>query len=176
MILKKVWIAVLALTASVFMVASANAVPILPNDGIIHGLAFHSYEASSIAVPVNGSFTHEYKFNVADNPISFTFGYGGSSPTIFSALQIEVFKGSTPLGILDLFTVSNPFVVAAGLAPGTGIYTLVVSGTTNPGFAAGYGMTISAIPVPPALLLLVSGLMGAGFMGRRKVSGSKVAV
>ncbi|QIE57611.1 VPLPA-CTERM sorting domain-containing protein [Pikeienuella piscinae] len=75
----------------------------------------------------------------------------------------ELFSTGT---LLTNITSGNAFLFGAG----AGDYFLVVDGSQGPNRngAALYDLNISAVPVPAALPLLLTGIAGLGFMSRRR--------
>jgi hypothetical protein len=180
MFMRKIFVAAMAVMASVFLAVSANAVtlpPIGPNSALVVLGYPDDVDGLASIGPRNTMFTHTYEFQLLNSAASLnSFIFTGTTSTGFSTLTISLRNAVTNalIGSIDGLTSSTP-VLVAGLTGG-GFYNLVVSGKTTATGNSLYAFNVSAVPVPPALLLLVSGLFGAGFMGRRKRTASSVSV
>lgn len=113
-------------------------------------------------VKETGTFSDAYIFSVNSGPLPVQaggvfFNWGGT----FSALDLT-FAQST----YNLLTAGSGNAVSIGtLASGT--YDFSVSGTPT-GQSASYGVQLTAVPVPAAVWLFGSGLVGLAAIGRWK--------
>jgi hypothetical protein len=176
--IRRLALASMAVMASAFISVSANAAtigPIGPNSPLVV-LSYPDDAFGGGSITGAGSFTHSYEFQLGNSAGSLNalavFGTVGNGFTSLSISLVEAVMGST-IASANALTLATP-VVVSGLVSG-GFYNLIFSGTTSGGTNV-YAFNVSAVPVPPALLLLVSGLFGAGFMGRRKMGSKKVSV
>jgi hypothetical protein len=178
MVLRNFYITVMALMASVFMAVSANAVTISPNSATVHQLIFGVEYDAVQPLAKNVSFSHTYKFKVVDNPVSLnSFTFNGVSGSSFITLNLKLFDVAMNqvIASVNVLTAGGFTPVMTSLSTG-GFYNLIVTGSTSGGNGRSYAFNVSAVPVPPALLLLASGLLGAGFMGRRRRTTTSVVV
>jgi hypothetical protein len=180
MVMRKIFVAAMAVMASVFLAVSANAVtlpPIGPNSALVVLGYPDDVDGGASIRARNTIFTHTYEFQLLNSGASLnSFIFTGTNSTGFSTLTVSLVDGVTNafIGSINGLTSLTP-VLVTGLTSG-GFYNLVVSGKTTATGNSLYAFNVSAVPVPPALLLLVSGLFGAGFMGRRKRAASSVSV
>jgi hypothetical protein len=179
--MRRLALASMAVMASAFIAVGANAAtigPIGPDSPlVILSYPDDAFGGGSIRTG-NTSFTHTYEFQLGNsagslNSLAFV-GSVGSGFTSLSVSLVEAIIGGSTIASANALTLATP-VVVSGLVSG-GLYNLIFSGTTASGGNSVYAFNVSAVPVPPALLLLVSGLFGAGFMGRRKMGSKKVSV
>ena len=83
-------------------------------------------------------------------------------PSIFSILSLGITQGDTPLGFrfdtgTFTFNVTEPGTLLAHLA--------AIPGSSGSGT---YALRIKAVPIPPAAVLLFSGMIGLVVVGRRE--------
>jgi hypothetical protein len=78
-------------------------------------------------------------------------GTGGPGALVVSGITV-------PVGSFDTVSIN---------VPGSGAYDLLVTGTAGSG-GGSYSGTVSAVPLPAAAWLLLSGLVGVGAMARRR--------
>jgi hypothetical protein len=117
-----------------------------------------------------GSFADIFNFTVdATNNTVFsrTIGLaadGTPSSTSVTGLQFELFSGFNAPGTAKLFTGLN--LDAEILTAGE--FSARISGTAGR-LGGGYEFSIAANPEPAEWMLLLAGLMGLGFVARRKI-------
>lgn len=99
---------------------------------------------------------HQFKFTVS-GATDLLLGFTGSTS---SSASIALSDETTSLGILQLNPVPGSFI---GLVSGT-IYTLDLTGEAN----FPYHVTLQSVPLPAAVWLFGSALVGFGFISRRK--------
>jgi hypothetical protein len=170
MTLKKIAAAGVAAFASVWLSTAAMAIPFPADDGVLNDGDVDSYTTAGIAK--NSSFVQVLDFTADVNKVILDFAstsnFGGSlSNYTFSfidlttsaviASNVNVLGGPSTF-IYSLVSGNNYRIQLALSASGAG-------GRNARSFGA---VTVSTIPVPPAVVLMVSGLLGAGYMGRRK--------
>ena len=117
-------------------------------------------------VPVDGQQTVQFSGHVIDlNTVAF-HGIGN--------LLFEIVSGSTTYFSQQLTDANSQEFVAGVtsvltnlLLPAPLTFDVVISGTPLENNGS-YSFSISAVPLPPAFLLLGSGLVGLGFLSRRK--------
>lgn len=167
--LKSVLFAVLVLTA--FSRTSA-AVPVYiqPNN------ANNAYNLAAgdvyiaLRAPSPGNFSHNYFFDITNPPlqsttVALTFegpGFG------FESLTMQWYEQSTPSGPYNTPigpALSGPGMLSLALTEAT--YRLRVFGEALAGGGA-YQFTLSAVPLPPALILFGTALAGLTLLGRRR--------
>jgi hypothetical protein len=117
----------------------------------------------------------DYVIGSVDYAETFTI----SEPGIYVA-SIEDFQDSTPFNELR-FAITNPpgRIGSADGAGGTALFTFegtpgvtytahIVGVLGSPSAIGGFGAQVSAIPIPPSLLLLGSGLIGLVILRRKR--------
>jgi hypothetical protein len=186
--------AVYAGIMTAFLTVTANAVTISPNQvyttqilsgdaNIIYGGNYNIGASKKNKPPVLINDT--YHFEVVNPAITAVFGgsfFGlkNNAPDLtkplFTSLVASLYDitTSTFLGSVSLLGNLGPF--SGNLIAGH-FYDLQVIGasSTNVG-VRNYSFTISAIPLPPAALLLLSGLFGIGALGRGRRGANNVKV
>lgn len=123
---------------------------------------------------INGDFDFDYTFNLGSGVTSAQVGTASSTLTMFgfSVLDFSTLNAtlSNPMGdIISTGSALNSqfsaFINAPILA---GLYSLNVNGTTS-GFVGGvYTVGVSAVPIPAAVILFATGLVGLLGLARRK--------
>jgi MYXO-CTERM domain-containing protein len=117
-----------------------------------------------------GSFADIFNFTVdaTHNTLSAsTFGLAGDgtrSSTSVTGLQFELFSGFNAPGTAKLFTGLD--LNAEILTPGE--FSAKISGIVGP-LRGGYEFSVAASPEPAEWMLLLAGLVGLGFVARRKL-------
>jgi len=122
------------------------------------------------------SFTDTYTFNLdvpASNPAIIV-----SSSTIngLKTVALSLYKGAvSPADLLLAGNYTNGRIDFGDLLTSnanlaTGLYTLVVSATSKGSGAYSGTVSVSAVPIPAAILLFGSGLLGLGAVGRRRAA------
>ncbi|MEM1046227.1 MAG: hypothetical protein AAGL24_08755 [Pseudomonadota bacterium] len=144
-----------------------TGVSFLTGDEDRNGAFSDTYFFSLPDTGANGAESVQYSFDVTfADPTGSNFGIADLVVTLFDA---------TNLAVLDSVTVTDGSGIATGLAstlitsvfPAPINLELIISGTA---LSAGgsYNAFISAVPLPPALLMLVSAFIGLGFLSRRR--------
>jgi len=121
---------------------------------------------------------------VVDDTIAFSISSNSNVAGSSANLPLSLSFWGTNLDVLDitnlkltlentagsiLASVNSPATLSySNLAPGN--YDLVVSGVATglSGGEYGVGVNVSAVPIPAAVVLFGSGLVGLGMAGRRK--------
>jgi hypothetical protein len=181
MTVKNMYMSVVALIAAAFFAASAHAITIAPNNPV--ALLTYGVEYTGVnTYGKNKTFTDTYHFQAGANAgtlNSFGFTVTGTAPNFvptFSLLKFQVYDVTANVysAVFNVFTTTYPQVGSLIIGH---LYDFIVTGkTTNATAGNTYSFNVSAIPVPPALILLVSGLFGAGLMGRRKKIAKSVSI
>jgi hypothetical protein len=156
----------------VLLAGPANAVTTIPGflgNTLTNGL----YKTGDVDKPSSTPFVDVWEFNVLAGPLVTVV-----KPTVLNP------DGSQSYGIKNLtfkwqelapslvFTdgsgqQNNALSLVATLTPG--LYHLIVSGTTL-GQGGTYSYTLAATPLPAAVVLFGSGLLGLSLLGRRRRS------
>jgi MYXO-CTERM domain-containing protein len=117
-----------------------------------------------------GSFADIYNFTVDashNSVFSRTLALaadGTPSSTSVTGLQLELFSGFNAPGTARLFTGLD--LDAELLTPGE--FSARISGMVGP-LRGGYEFSVAATPEPAEWMLLLAGLVGLGFIARRKI-------
>jgi hypothetical protein len=167
---KKFAAACIAAFTSAWLSSAAIAVPIPADDGVLNTGDVDSFMTTGLAR--NASYTQVLDFTSDVGKVTLDFASTGT------------FGGALSSYTFSLVDVTTSTVIASNInvlaGPSTFIYSLVVgnvyqiqlalnAGSSGSRNARSFGaVTVSAVPVPPAVILLVSGLLGVGYMGRRK--------
>ena len=142
----------------------------------------------------NGPFNNAFTFDVGDtfniaidigiiNDTGFPARFENMTLTLFDVTGLGITAGSDIGGLsgafaqLQLTPTASPFVqlvdqVILTVTPNVTEILGVFSGTAVAppgGQTANYNATVSAVPLPAPVVLLISALVGLGFLGRRKV-------
>lgn len=150
------------------LVAVSNAATINPGGSVTLSIG-DSYTAASVVG--SGSFSETYTFNATENLTSVSVAVGlpyGTSGVGDLALAWNG-PGTGNSGTFTLTDGSWIFplpVLFQGMSSGD-VWTLTVAGS-GLGTLSNYNLSISAVPLPPAVLGFGAVLAGAGFMSRRK--------
>ena len=180
--IRSVLVSAIVVLLSCFFVASSYAVtigPIGPNLATVTTLSYpDDYLGSALIKKAvkPAAFTHVYHLKSGNTAgVLDAFNFSGTAGIGFTALTLTLkdITNSVVLGSINVLTAAVP--IYATLTTGN-LYDLIVTGKATANSTSTYSFAISAVPVPPALLLLVSGLCGVGFMGRRKKSVAKISV
>jgi hypothetical protein len=170
-----------ALVISALMSVSVSATTISPSGGsATHPLDFGiDYSGGrSFVTGAGDGFKDIYRFKAttaAATAADFSGSFKGGG---FSALKVEWLDGSTVIFAFNFLDYPYPsgFDLALPLIFGKK-YNLVISGALTKGGPGGsYAFDVTAVPLPPAALLLLSGLIGIGALGRRRRGAKKVSV
>jgi hypothetical protein len=170
MSMKKIATGCAAAFASVWLSTAAIAVPIPADDGILNVGDSDAYQTPSLRR--NTNFTENLDFTAAASGVSIDFS------------KANVFGGAFRNYSFSLINLTTSAVIASNVnlltGPSNYIYNLIngnnyriqlVANTSSAGTPSAFSLgfvAVSAVPVPPAAVLLVTGLLGAGYMGRRK--------
>lgn len=168
MFLKPIRLLVHAAFFTLALSATANAIPLSPNDPIAVVLAQGAeYEGGGF---VTGAFTDAYKFELPSGLVgleTLAISLPGSIGKIKN-LTLSWSGGGPLIHITDgggLLLPTTSIAYALGVA---GEYILTVAGDlVTAGKGAVYEITLTTAPLPPALLLFGSGLAGLSLLGRR---------
>jgi hypothetical protein len=175
---KHAYTLIVAAFAWVMLSVAASAVPITP--GSTNPLAnLSEYEDGAFFGAGSVAINRVYTFSPVSvtNPVQFTFSSSTSGNAIFSSL-VAVWRDLTTNTVIGTFTSSNTAINILSLIPGNS-YSLTITGNYTRPRAPGSGsfdFSVSAVPIPPAAILLVSGLLGMGFLGRSKRGATSVKV
>src|SRR5262245_36397146 len=140
------------------------------------------YDTGFVKTTANANFSNDYYFTVGLNLETInsatTFHPDASNNIGIKNAKLEIFSGGSvnnPASRSPLVTllISNSSGLDLGLLP-TLVYSLVagnydfrVSGTTLSG-GGNYDLSVIATPLPGALALFGSALVGLGLLGRRR--------
>lgn len=157
-------------TANVVALASGQATSLIqdlnPNNS---GLGVLSTGETNSDDQVQSARNESIEFNFGSDVFLHAIDFNAGADTNCATPGAE-----GPCGTFDLFVDGNLFGsftavddwMAAMIIQGT-IFRVVATGPLNGGFTIG-SITVSEVPIPGAAVLLLSGLAGFGFAGRRK--------
>lgn len=111
------------------------------------------------------NFTVDASYNTVSSKTLALAADGTPSATSVTGLQLELFSGFNAPGTAKLFTGLD--LDAVLLTPGE--FSARISGTVAPLLRGGYEFSIAATPEPAEWMLLLAGLVGLGFVARRKI-------
>lgn len=172
-----------AFFALMMFAVPASAISLLPNGTAQFNTGSEVYFAD--VDPAPGGFNDEYTFenNTGDDLLvrfrvntTFTDGVGiGVANLTFSFDNMDLFTDLTDAnGVL----LPSPYSFSVLILDGVDL-VLHVTGATLNADGGSYDFFVAAVPIPPALLLFGTSLLGLGFLSsrrRRRKVGSKVAV
>ncbi|MCK5425324.1 MAG: hypothetical protein KAI89_08120 [Emcibacter sp.] len=185
--LRKMLITAGGLFLSLLMFAtSANATIVSPDDSVNVeiGDVFESLQnapdSGTDPLGANGAFSHEYTFTALED-LSLLWELGVTRNDSDTAPNTGVqsltfswdFTGPVASNITNLYTDANGIRVGDSpilfsLLLGQQV-VLTVSGTMYGSETfSGYDFSVSAVPLPPAVIAFASAMFGIGFLGRRK--------
>ena len=110
------------------------------------------------------NFTIDASYNSVSARTLALAADGTPSSTSVTGLQLELFSGFNAPGTARLFTGLE--LDAAVLTPGE--FSARISGMVGP-LRGGYEFSVAATPEPAEWMLLLAGLVGLGFVARRKI-------
>lgn len=160
------WLGATALLAAV----AVNAATIAPGDNV--SLSIGDFYIAAETKSSAGSFEDRYTFTASEELTSVSVALGlPPSGAGIGDLALSWTVSSGP-GNSETFTLSNGSWIdpAPTLFQGMGngeTWTLAVTGNALAS-GAGYNLSVSAVPLPPAAIVFGSVLAGAGFFSRRK--------
>ncbi len=176
-------LAILALSAvlsSGLMVGAASAVTVSPGSTSILdnvGVSPEGYYDAFVGTPLTKLFTSvtkTFSFVAAAGfpTVDVDIAASGSNFGVTLATWKDITAGSAAVTLSN--TLTNTIALIVGHT-----YDLVFTVTHNPSPKAGvvissFTVTPSPVPVPPAAILLLSGLVGIGALGRKRAG--KVSV
>ena len=140
-----------------------------------------SYGGIGDYLNVDASYTgNGQAANTADPVSSTQFDLADSCTTCFSNFS-GTWSTQGPTHFLGEYKVygDNPIVIAIMSLSGSGYFDLSNTASirfilpTGVSFTSDSGVFLSAVPVPTALPLLISGLIGLGWIGRRRTAAWK---
>jgi hypothetical protein len=185
------WSAALALGAVLLTAVPAAAVPVNPGDPAVQLLAGGTYSYLTPGypdpVPPGSSSTDQFNFfsttafaGVLNSTSTIAVGIGAGFQKfdvtwIGSVSGILTSVSLGPVGTGGVFNLPLP-------VPSAQFYQLIVDWVANKNEGGAYSMRITVprgegetqLPLPPALLLFGSALVGLGALGRRKRRGAAV--
>ncbi len=174
--MRKLVVLAQALIAWAMLSSAASAVTLTPGDSVVLGSGSF-YDADRPTIAANTAVNDIYTFTAAAVSAIYqsdgVFNGGAYSISNLTLTWFDVTAGANA----QVSGITNPNGFNTGPATETialvigHVYNLIVTGTTNAA-GGGYNLqiasTVSAVPLPPAAILLVTGLIGAGFASRRR--------
>lgn len=162
-----------AVVAVGFAVSSANAA-VLPSGGGPFAIDTGDFIPIDILISNGTSLGLSYEFNAGSNPVP-TVTISGTLP-VAGLLPDLVLSWSTSADTADIIATelfsdgSGSFdtsaVLSVAFAASQTLYLLVQSGAALSN--GQLDIQVSAVPIPPALLLFGSALAGVGFLSRKR--------
>jgi hypothetical protein len=175
--MKKLLMSCVVVLSAVWLAVSAHAVTFdLPaDDGILNS---GDYDFAGLAFGRNTTINNTYTFEadvasvILDISASATSNFMVGNQLLYSFVDVTNGNSVISSGNLLLGSLLAPFNLVIGNQ-----YAIIITGASRSVNGSGsYSVSVSAVPVPPALILLASGLVGAGLLGRRRQRTKKVAV
>ncbi|MFK5979000.1 MAG: hypothetical protein QM488_08965 [Rhizobiaceae bacterium] len=161
-----------AFAASMMFATSAGAVSISPGDPVVDILAAPEYLHEAL---VSGDQHFEYKFNSSTLPqpasaVNFHLNTQGdiSASTIFWKDTVTNLQIGASTSLIQIVGVGYHAVLNTLFSAAHAAQTLVIDFTTSGGSNIQYSLKVAAVPVPPALLLFGSSILGIGLLSRRR--------
>jgi hypothetical protein len=170
------WFAVVlqALVLSVFMSVAAKAVTLTPNDPAVSPLAFGTDYDSSHSFGKKISFADVFHFTDVNPFVNWdAAAISNAQFTTLTATWKDVTL-NTVVSTTNLLTTTGSFMIT--LISGH-LFDLIIGGkSANTNGLHSYAIAVSAVPLPSAFVLLISGLFGIGVLGRPRRGKMKVSV
>ena len=122
--------------------------------------------------PVAGVFTDSLTFNLTTPSLfngSITSVLNGNQDVDFTSIVLTGPGGTFLFNLLLGDPVELWAVPAAGFSLGAGSYTMTMTGTNSAGIGSYAGnLAATPVPEPETYVLFLAGLMGMGFIARRR--------
>jgi hypothetical protein len=172
---RKLVTALFALLLTVWIPTVAFAVPI-PADGVLN-----QGETGTYTTPVlgrNRTFQETLEFMAAVNRVEFEFSTQSTGGGTFKSLRFW-FRNLTTNRMIasNVSVLGGPNTFVFNILPGQRYEIRIMAQTANTGGNIGRSWAtvnvVSTIPVPPALALLLTGVLGAGVIGHRTAKKKK---
>lgn len=167
----------LASVAFVAMTSSANAADVIADLGPITDTVDH---IENVLVPKNTSFEHIYTFSLDANALDFSASkivltQKGVDRFNFSDLNFSIFSGEYDVAVdLSTLTALHTVSVLAGeqefslAGLNSGSYFLLVDGVTSGASGGAYSFSITPVPEPSSVAMLLVGFAALGAVARRR--------
>jgi hypothetical protein len=175
---KKLVLLAQALVAWAMLSSAVSATTLNPGDVVsLENGSFYDTDRPSIGANTSINDVFTFTANVASAVYKADGVFDGAVDSFYNVknLTLTWFNLTTGTQVaVDQQTNNNavntgPNTTTINFALGN-IYRLVITGTTG-SEGGGYNFqirSVSAVPLPPAALLLITGIAGAGFMARRR--------
>lgn len=172
------WLGGVGLALALMAGTPASAATVIVGAGdapvvLVNGNTYIVDAADGLKAPGSGAFSDVYSFTYSPPPSSSAFDTATNNLlTATFGIPDLTFTWTYVTGATTLI---GPLLVGSGFVNlnlpllGAGLYTITFASVAGPLSDGGfYTNSLTAVPVPPAVVLFLSALAGLGLLGRRR--------